>query len=341
LKTLDSGFRRNDENIRTGGNMKKIYIILIAIGAVVIIAGGAVLWGVGKYNTFIAMGQGVDKSWGQVENVLQRRSDLIPNLVNVVQAYAMQEQTVFINVAQARSQWTQAASGGTIADKIKASQALSGAVFSLMAVAENYPELKSNQNFLALQDELAGTENRIAVERMRYNESVQAYNTYAKSFPTSIIAGMFKFPAERDYFQADQGAEKAPQVKMAFPPVQQMAPTAPAPATVTTPMPSPTPAPATAPVPTAPATPAPAPVATTPQAMAAPTITPPTAPATAPTPAPAPAPTPAPAPAPAPTPAPTVTPAPIPTPAPAPAPAPTPAPATQPLPAPAPTQPTK
>jgi LemA protein len=197
--------------------MKKFLPIIIAVGVVALIGAALALWGMGRYNKLIALGQGIDKQWGQVENVLQRRNDLIPNLVNVVQAYAVQEQEVFIKVAEARSLWAKAVQGGTIADKIKADTAIKGALLNVMAVAEQYPDLKSNMNFLALQDELAGTENRIAVERMRYNESVQGYNTLAKSFPTNIFVGFFSLPKERDYFKAEEGAATAPAVKFTYP----------------------------------------------------------------------------------------------------------------------------
>lgn len=220
--------------------MKKLIPILIALGVLVVIVAGFAFWGMGKYNTLIAQGQNVDKSWGQVENVLQRRNDLIPNLVNVVQAYAVQEQEVFIKVATARSLWAKAVQDGTITDKIKADTAMKGALLNVMAVAEQYPELKSNVNFLALQDELAGTENRIAVERMRYNEAVQGYNTIATKFPTKLFVGIFDLPKERDYFKAEEGAATVPAVKFTYPGVavpgapQQAAPihAAPFPATL-------------------------------------------------------------------------------------------------------------
>jgi LemA protein len=198
-------------NRKQGDFMKKsIVAILITVGILFLIGLGSVSFFSGKYNSFVAMGQNVDKSWSQVENVLQRRNDLIPNLVATVQGYAIQEQEVFIKVAQARNQ---AMAAKTIDDKIKANQAVSGALFTLMATVERYPEIKSNQNFMALQDELAGTENRIAVERKRYNDSVQEYNTFAKSFPNNMLAGLFHQPAEREFFKADDGAKTAPKVQ--------------------------------------------------------------------------------------------------------------------------------
>lgn len=242
--------------------MKKFIVVLIVLAVLGAITAGAVQWGIGKYNSLITQGQNVDKSWGQVENVLQRRNDLIPNLVNVVQAYAVHEQEVFIKVAEARASWNKTMQNGTIGDKIKADEAVRGALLNLMAMVERYPEIKANENFLALQDELAGTENRIAVERMRYNESVQGYNTYAMQFPTNLIVKAFNFPSEREYFKSVEGAEKAPEVKMTFPGVPvpgvpppgqpiQAAPGAPQvlPATGITPPPVPTTGPATSPPP--------------------------------------------------------------------------------------------
>jgi LemA protein len=209
--------------------MKRTLLIVAIVVGVLGLAGiGLAKWGVGKYNNLITLGQEVDKSWGQVENVMQRRNDLIPNLVNIVQAYAIHEQEVFIKVAEARAQWSKTLQNGTISDKMKADEVIRGALFNLMAVVEKYPDLKANQNFLALQDELAGSENRVAVERMRYNETVQGYNTFAKKFPTNSIIGFFNLPAERDYFKAVEGAEKAPQINIAYP--QTGAPAAAAPA---------------------------------------------------------------------------------------------------------------
>ncbi len=240
---------------------KWIVAVIIVVAVVGLSVLGLVKFGIGVYNGLVQKGQGVDKSWGQVENVLQRRNDLIPNLVNVVQAYAIHEQEVFIKVAEARALWTKATQGGTISDKIKADGAMSGALLNLMAVVERYPELKANENFLALQDELAGTENRIAVERNRYNESVMVYNTYAKTFPNSLIVGFTKMPGERDYFKAEEGAAKAPEVKIGYPgvPVPGVTQPAPMPAQPTTPP-------------------------TEPKVLAAPAITPPPPPAAVPTP---------------------------------------------------------
>ena len=171
------------------------------------------------YNSMVAMEEGVTGNWSQVENVYQRRMDLIPNLVETVKGYATQEQETFTQIAEARSR-----AGGTmqISDEVlnnpesfqrfqQAQSELGSALQRLMVVSENYPELKSNQNFLALQDQLEGTENRIAVERKRFNESVQAYNTYIKQFPRVFMANMAGF-SEKSYFQANEGASQAPAV---------------------------------------------------------------------------------------------------------------------------------
>lgn len=215
---------------KQGDNMKKTWVaLLVTVGVIVVLGLGLVSFLSGRYNTFVALNQGVDKSWSQVENVLQRRNDLIPNLVTTVQGYAIHEQEVFIKVAEARNQ---AMAARTIDDKIKANQAVSGALLTLMATVEKYPEVKANQNFMALQDELAGTENRISVERKRYNESVQDYNTYAKSFPNNILSGLFHQAGERQFFKADETAKTAPKVEFNYPKVpvgpQPAAPAAPA-----------------------------------------------------------------------------------------------------------------
>ena len=283
--------------------MKKLVIGLVVLVVLAGIGFRIVQWGISKYNTLVAEEQNVDKSWGQVENVLQRRNDLIPNLVNVVQAYAVHEQEVFIKVAEARSMWAKAVQGGNVGDKMKADSAVSGSLFNLMAMIERYPDVKANQNFLALQDELAGTENRIAVERNRYNEAVQTYNTYAKMFPNNMIVGIFKFPKDREYFKAEEGATKAPEVKIGYPGVQvpgtpptgstppiHAAPTVPQ----AIPAPQITPPPTATPTPQAPAAPAMTPTPAAPPTPVATPTPPAPAPVTTPTP-PAPAPSAAPA----------------------------------------------
>jgi LemA protein len=163
----------------------------------------------GNYNKFVKMDVAIKAAWSQVENQLQRRYDLIPNLVETVKGFAKQEKSVFVEVTNARAK---VGGAGNIPDKIAANNQLSGALSRLLLVVERYPDLKSNQNFMRLQDELAGTENRIAVERMRYNEAVKAYNEAIKTFPANIIAGMFNFK-ESPYFEAPKEAKAAPQVK--------------------------------------------------------------------------------------------------------------------------------
>jgi LemA protein len=157
----------------------------------------------------VATNEQVDSSWAQVQTVLQRRYDLIPNLVNTVQGFADQEREILTEVTRLRSQWGEAR---TPSDQVAAAGQLEGALGRLMLVAENYPTLTSNQNFRALQDELSGTENRIAVERRRYNESVQAFNTRVAQFPTNILAGFAGF-GRRDFFEAVEAAEVAPEVQ--------------------------------------------------------------------------------------------------------------------------------
>jgi len=163
----------------------------------------------GNYNTFVRLDESVKSSWAQVENQLQRRYDLIPNLVETVKGYAKQEKDVLVEVTNARARVGGAA---TVPDKIEANNALSGALSRLLVVVERYPDLKSNQNFLHLQDELAGTENRIAVERKRYNDAVRTYNVAIRTFPANLLAGLFGF-TKAAFFEAPAAAQAAPQVK--------------------------------------------------------------------------------------------------------------------------------
>ena len=163
----------------------------------------------GSYNKFVSMDEAVKSSWAQVENQLQRRFDLIPNLVETVKGYAKQEKDVLVEVTNARAK---VGGAGNVPDKIAANNQLSGALSRLLIVVERYPDLKSNQNFMRLQDELAGTENRVAVERRRYNEVVQTYNVAIRSFPGNIVAGIFGF-AKAPFFEAPATAKAAPQVK--------------------------------------------------------------------------------------------------------------------------------
>ena len=175
-----------------------------SIGLLVLLA----LTGCG-YNTLVSQNEAVDAAWSEVDNQLQRRNELVPNLVETVKGYAKQEQDVLVRVTEARSR---VAGAGTPEQKIQASNELSGALSRLLVVAERYPDLKSNQNFLRLQDELAGTENRLAVARMRYNEAVRTYNTTAKRFPTMIAAKLFGFK-DKPYFEAPADAKQVPKVQ--------------------------------------------------------------------------------------------------------------------------------
>ena len=161
------------------------------------------------YNQLVAQNEVVDAAWGEVENQLQRRNDLIPNLVNTVKGFAAHEKQVLTEVTEARSR---VAGAGSPEASIEASNQLSGALSRLLVVVERYPELKSDQNFLKLQDELAGTENRLTVARMRYNEAVRGFNTTVKKFPTNLMAKLFGFTA-RAYFEAPDSATEAPKVE--------------------------------------------------------------------------------------------------------------------------------
>ncbi len=183
--------------------------IIIACAIIVIILFSMYSFFKGTYNSFVTLDETVKASWAQVENQLQRRYDLIPNLVETVKGYAKQERDVFIDVTKARSQ---VGNAGNIPDKIKANNGLSGALSRLLVVVERYPDLKSNQNFMKLQDELAGTENRISVERRRYNESVKTYNVKIRSFPANILAGMYGF-SKAAFFEVPAEAKVTPKVK--------------------------------------------------------------------------------------------------------------------------------
>src|SRR5881409_538137 len=160
------------------------------------------------YNRIVALREQIDAAWAQVENQLQRRNDLIPNLVEVTRGYAAHEKEIFERVADARAKLM---SAGSRDEKIDAANQLSGALGRLLAIAERYPDLKANQQFAKLSDELAGTENRIAVERMRYNDAVRTYNTSIKAFPNVLYAGSFGF-AEQKYFEAQEATKQVPKV---------------------------------------------------------------------------------------------------------------------------------
>jgi len=163
----------------------------------------------GTYNRLVSMDEGIKGAWAQVENQLQRRYDLIPNYVETVKGYAAHEKEVLMGVTKARSR---VGAATDVKDKIAANNELSSALARLLVVVERYPDLKANQNFIRLQDELAGTENRIAVERRRYNEAVKIYNITIRSFPTNILAGMFGF-SQAAFFQVTEAAKEVPKVK--------------------------------------------------------------------------------------------------------------------------------
>ena len=190
--------------------------ITIAIIVVLLFAGYS--WVKGTYNTMVTQDEGVKNAWSQVENQYQRRMDLITNLVNTVKGYATHEKETLEGVVSARAEATKTTIDPSNLNeesmkKFQAAQGeLSSALSRLMLVIERYPDLKANQNFSELQAQLEGTENRISVERKRFNETAQSYNTYIRSFPTNILAGMFGFQPKA-YFSAESGAEKAPKVE--------------------------------------------------------------------------------------------------------------------------------
>ncbi|MBW2143387.1 MAG: LemA family protein [Deltaproteobacteria bacterium] len=184
-------------------------ILLIVVGILVLIVMVPFLYLKGTYNSLVTMDEGVKAAWAQVENQLQRRYDLIPNYVETVKGYAAHEKELFIKVTEARSR---VAGANTINNKIQANNELSSALSRLLVVVERYPDLKANTNFIRLQDELAGTENRIAVERRRYNEAVKVYNIKIRQFPTNMIAGMFGFE-KATFFEVPKERQEAPKVK--------------------------------------------------------------------------------------------------------------------------------
>jgi len=195
--------------------MKKSWIIIIII---VVLGFLGYNWFKGTYNSMVTLSESVDKQWADVENVYQRRADLIPNLVATVKGYATHEKETLEGVINARAKATSTTinAGNLTPDKIAAFQqaqdGLSSALSKLMVVVERYPDLKANQNFLELQAQLEGTENRIAVERRKFNESARNYNTYIKLFPKNMLANMFNFE-KKPYFEAQEGAETAPKVE--------------------------------------------------------------------------------------------------------------------------------
>jgi len=196
----------------------KIGCLIVGV-LVIIFAFSAYAYVKNSYNGFVSLDESINQTWAQVQNVYQRRYDLIPNLVETVKGYAAQEKDTFTEVAEARSRVggiTQIQADNLTPENLQqfqqAQSGLSGALQRLMVVVERYPDLKSNQNFIRLQDELAGTENRIALERKRFNEAVQEYNSTIRQFPANMLANMFGF-AQKPYFESAQGAEQAPKVE--------------------------------------------------------------------------------------------------------------------------------
>jgi LemA protein len=188
---------------------KGLKTLLIIVGLLILIIVIPYSYIKGTYNSLVTMDESVKGAWAQVENQLQRRYDLIPNYVETVKGYAAHEKEVFLKVTEARSK---IAGAGSINEKIQANNQLTSALSRLLVVVERYPELKANTNFIRLQDELAGTENRIAVERRRFNETVKVYNIKIRTFPTNIIAGMFGFE-KATFFEVPKERQEAPKVK--------------------------------------------------------------------------------------------------------------------------------
>ncbi len=192
--------------------------ILIVVAAILVVAFAAYRFFVGNYNSIVGYDESVEAAWAQVQNQYQRRVDLIPNLVSTVKGYASHEKDTFVQVTQARAAAESMAGAGVPKDaaemeKIQAAQnSLTAGVRNLLVIAENYPELKADQNFLALQDQLEGTENRIAVARQDYNKAVQKYNTFIRRFPQSVVANQHGFE-KRPQFAASQEAQSAPKVE--------------------------------------------------------------------------------------------------------------------------------
>jgi LemA protein len=195
--------------------MKKTWIILAVIAVLLLVSYSSVK---NSYNSMVSMQEGVTAQWSQVENVYQRRSDLIPNLVSTVKGYADFEKETLTQVIEARAKATavninpEKLDAQSLQTFQNAQSGLSSALSRLMVVVEKYPELKANQGFLDLQAQLEGTENRITVERQKFNQTAQTYNTFIRSFPKNIFAGMFGFE-KKAYFEAEKGADKSPQVK--------------------------------------------------------------------------------------------------------------------------------
>lgn len=188
--------------------MKNGTKILIGIGAVVLLA---VFWFFGTRNSLVSLKEDVEMQQSQIETTLQRRSDLIPNLVETVKGYANHEEELFTEIADARAKLAGSIESGDMKSVSEANNALDSALSRLLAISENYPDLKASEQFIALQDELAGTENRISVARQHYNEKLNTYNTKVQRFPTSIVAGMSGY-YPMQYFEADESAKEVPKV---------------------------------------------------------------------------------------------------------------------------------
>jgi LemA protein len=188
---------------------KGIKAVLIIFGALAVFSAGAVLWGIGQYNKAVALDEDVHSQWAQVENQLKRRFDLIPNLVETVKGYAKHEKDIFDNIAKARASYFQASS---MQEKAVAAGGLENALSRLLMLQENYPDLKANQSYLKLMDSLEGTENRIAVERKRYNDAVQTVNTYRRTVVGRFAAALAGVEAAQ-YFNLPEGEQQTPKVK--------------------------------------------------------------------------------------------------------------------------------
>src|SRR3954454_1964029 len=204
--------------------MKRGLIVLGVVVVLLVMVGSRLM---ASRNQLVTEKNDIDARWAQVDNDMKRRADLIPNLVETVKGYAKQEQTVIAEVANARSALLGAKSR---TDEMAANNQLGGAIGRLLVLRESYPELKSNENFLRLQDELAGTENRIAVDRRRYNDTLQDYNTYIQQFPHNVFAGWTGFKPNDAYFAASEGSREAPKVNFSTPNAAPQATPAPAPA---------------------------------------------------------------------------------------------------------------
>jgi len=184
--------------------------IFIGLGVIALIVFFVVMSLAGVYNSIVSKQETITAKWAQVDNQLQRRNDLIPNLINTVKGYAAYEKNVLEDITNARSQWSKASS---IDEKVRAAGEIDRALGRLLMVTENYPNLKADQTFLRLMDELSGTENRISVERMRYNDAVRDYNVTVRVFPGNVVAGMFGFKVNTEYFKAEEKAKTVPEVK--------------------------------------------------------------------------------------------------------------------------------